>query len=133
LPLAVGGGIYSAYTGGKEVSLCVFGEGATDIGAFNESLNLASVWNLPVVFFCVNNQYAMGMPVAEASAQEEIWRNCLEEVQQLAKVQPRIAKHIGPPCHMRREAGVKPLCPEGVRYCGVPVWRVPLDEMKRTL
>lgn len=67
------------------------------------------------------------------TAQEEIWRNCLEEVQQLRDVQPRIGKHIGPPCHMRRDAGVKPLCPEGVRYCGVPVWRVPLDEMKRTL
>jgi len=67
------------------------------------------------------------------TAQDEIWRNCLEEVQQLRTVQPRIAKHIGPPCHMRKEAGVKPLCPEGTRYCGVPVWRVPLDEMKRTL
>jgi thymidylate synthase ThyX len=67
------------------------------------------------------------------TAQEEIWRNCLEEVQQVGKVHPRIAKHIGPPCHLRKEAKVKPLCPEGTRYCGVPVWNVPLDEMTRVL
>ena len=67
------------------------------------------------------------------TAQEEIWRNCLEEVQQVAKVHPRIGQHLGPPCHMRRDAGVKPLCPEGPRYCGVPVWKLGLDEMKRVL
>jgi thymidylate synthase ThyX len=67
------------------------------------------------------------------TAQEEIWRCSLEEVQQVREVHPRIGNHIGPPCHLRQTAGVKPLCPEGTRYCGVPVWRVPLDEMKRTL
>lgn len=67
------------------------------------------------------------------TAQEEIWRASLEEVQQVVAVHPRIGRHIGPPCHMRRDAGVKPLCPEGPRYCGIPVWRVGLDEMTRTL
>ncbi|MBI2864353.1 MAG: pyruvate dehydrogenase (acetyl-transferring) E1 component subunit alpha [Chloroflexi bacterium] len=74
LPQAVGAGIYIDYTGGKEVCLCIFGEGATDIGAFGESLNLASLWNLPVIFLCVNNQYAMGTRFDQASAQEAIWR-----------------------------------------------------------
>ncbi|HVO31534.1 MAG TPA: FAD-dependent thymidylate synthase, partial [bacterium] len=67
------------------------------------------------------------------TAQEEIWRASLEEVQQVTKVHPLLAKHIGPPCHMRREAGTKPLCPEGTRYCGVPVWKLGLNEMLRVL
>ena len=67
------------------------------------------------------------------TAQEEIWRSCLEEVQQVATVHPRIGAHIGPPCHMRRESKNTPICPEGTRYCGVPVWKLGLDEMKRVL
>ncbi len=67
------------------------------------------------------------------TAQEEIWRNCLEEVRQVGAIHPRIARWIGPPCHLRKEAGVKPLCPEGSRYCGVPVWNVALPDMTRVL
>jgi pyruvate dehydrogenase E1 component alpha subunit len=74
LPLAVGVGLAMQYQNSDAVVLSVFGEGATNIGAFHESLNLAALWNLPVVFLCVNNMYAMGKRVDEDSAVTEIWR-----------------------------------------------------------
>lgn len=74
LPLAVGTALAADYQEDDAVTLCMFGEGATNIGAFHESLNLAKVWRLPVVFFCVNNQYGMGTAVARASAVPEIYR-----------------------------------------------------------
>ncbi len=74
LPLAVGTALAADYRGTDEVTLCMFGEGATNIGAFHESLNLAKIWHLPVVFFCVNNQYGMGTAVARASAVADIYR-----------------------------------------------------------
>lgn len=74
LPLAVGVGLAIDYRGGKEVVMCAFGEGATNIGAFHESLNLAKLWRLPIVFLCTNNQYAMGAAVHQDSAVVEIYR-----------------------------------------------------------
>jgi flavin-dependent thymidylate synthase len=67
------------------------------------------------------------------TAQEEIWRASLEEVQQVAAVHPLVARHLAPPCTLRREAGVTPFCPEGPRFCGVPVWRMELREFERLL
>ena len=57
IPVATGLGLASALKGDDRVTICNFGDGATNIGAFHESLNMASVWNLPVVFVCQNNQY----------------------------------------------------------------------------
>jgi len=57
IPVATGLGLASALQGDGRVTICNFGDGATNIGAFHESLNMASVWNLPVVFVCQNNQY----------------------------------------------------------------------------
>lgn len=74
LPLAVGVGLAIDYRDSNEVVMCAFGEGATNIGAFHESLNLAKLWRLPIVFLCVNNQYAMGAPVHQDSAVTEIYR-----------------------------------------------------------
>jgi pyruvate dehydrogenase E1 component alpha subunit len=74
LPLAVGTALASDYRHSDAVTLCMFGEGATNIGAFHESLNLAKIWRLPVVFFCVNNLYGMGTAVTRASAVAEIYR-----------------------------------------------------------
>jgi pyruvate dehydrogenase E1 component alpha subunit len=74
IPLAVGVGLAMQYQNSDAIVLCVFGEGATNIGAFHESMNLAALWNLPVVFLCVNNMYAMGKRVDEDSAVAEIWR-----------------------------------------------------------
>jgi acetoin:2,6-dichlorophenolindophenol oxidoreductase subunit alpha len=64
LPIAVGLALGDRYTGTDRVSLCYFGDGATNIGAFHEALNMASVWKLPVVFFCENNLYGEYSPLA---------------------------------------------------------------------
>jgi len=74
LPLAVGGGWAVRYRKEKDVVFCMFGDGATNIGAFHESLNFAKVFKLPVVWFCVNNRYGMGTPVEAASAVADIYK-----------------------------------------------------------
>jgi pyruvate dehydrogenase E1 component alpha subunit len=60
------------YQNNNAVTICMFGEGATNIGYFHEALNLSKVWNLPVLWVCENNQYGMGTAVARASAVSEI-------------------------------------------------------------
>jgi dihydrolipoamide dehydrogenase len=74
LPLAVGGAFAVKYRKQKDVIFCMFGDGATNIGAFHESLNMAKVFDLPVVWFCVNNRYGMGTPVEKASAVADIYK-----------------------------------------------------------
>jgi len=64
LPVAVGVGFAARYRGTDEVSICFFGDGSTNIGAFHESLNLASVWKLPVLFVIENNLYGEYSPLA---------------------------------------------------------------------
>jgi thymidylate synthase ThyX len=67
------------------------------------------------------------------NAQEEIWRASLEEARHIRDVHPRLGSWLLPPCTQRAMAGQKPPCPEGARYCGVPVWRIDLDRYERTL
>ncbi|HEY59538.1 MAG TPA: dehydrogenase [Anaerolineae bacterium] len=67
IPVAVGAALAQKLQGTKKVVLCFFGDGACNTGNFHESLNLASVWNLPVVFVVENNMYAMSVPWAKAS------------------------------------------------------------------
>src|SRR6266700_7039843 len=74
LPLAAGAGFGIKYRGGDQVVLCYFGDGAVPEGEFHESLNLAALWKLPVIFICENNRYAMGTAIHRALAQTEIWR-----------------------------------------------------------
>jgi dihydrolipoamide dehydrogenase len=74
LPLAVGAGFAIKYQQAKDVVFCMFGDGATNIGSFHESLNFAKVLKLPVVWFCVNNHYGMGTAVERASAVTEIYK-----------------------------------------------------------
>ena len=74
LPLAVGGAWAVKYKKQNDVVFCMFGDGATNIGAFHESLNMAKVFDLPVVWFCVNNRYGMGTPVEKASAVADIYK-----------------------------------------------------------
>jgi dihydrolipoamide dehydrogenase len=74
LPLAAGGAWAVKQTKEKDVVMCLFGDGATNIGAFHESLNFAKVFKLPVVWFCINNRYGMGTPVEAASAVAEIYK-----------------------------------------------------------
>ena len=66
IPIAAGLGLAIHLRKGSNLVLSVFGEGAVNQGGFHEALNLASIWELPVLFLCENNQYAMSMPVGRA-------------------------------------------------------------------
>jgi pyruvate dehydrogenase E1 component alpha subunit len=72
LPIATGLALGDAYRGNKAVTICMFGDGATNIGYFHEALNMSKVWNLPVLWVCENNLYGMGTAVERASAVSEI-------------------------------------------------------------
>jgi pyruvate dehydrogenase E1 component alpha subunit len=74
LPLAAGLGLSILYKEEPEVVCCFFGDGALPQGAFHESLNMASLWKLPVIFICENNFYGMGTMVQNAICQEELYR-----------------------------------------------------------
>jgi 2-oxoisovalerate dehydrogenase E1 component len=67
LPVAVGAGLAQKLQGTDRVVVCFFGDGAANEGNFHEALNMASLWNLPVVFVAENNLYAMSVPWAKAS------------------------------------------------------------------
>jgi pyruvate dehydrogenase E1 component alpha subunit len=66
LPIAAGVALAAQYQNEDIVTACFFGDGAVDEGAFHESLNLAAIWKLPVIYICENNQYSMGMAVTKA-------------------------------------------------------------------
>jgi pyruvate dehydrogenase E1 component alpha subunit len=68
LPIAAGIALASDYRGTDEVTLCVFGDGASNQGTFGETLNLAALWRLPVVFMVTNNQFGMGTALGRHSA-----------------------------------------------------------------
>ncbi|HZD56397.1 MAG TPA: pyruvate dehydrogenase (acetyl-transferring) E1 component subunit alpha [Anaerolineales bacterium] len=72
LPMAAGLALGDVYQGNDGVTICMFGDGATNIGFFHEALNLSKVWNLPVLWVCENNKYGMGTSVERASAVGEI-------------------------------------------------------------
>ncbi len=74
LPLAVGVGLADKMQGRDSVTACFFGDGAVDEGEFHESMNLASLWRLPVLFVCENNLYAMGMALKRAEAETDLAR-----------------------------------------------------------
>jgi pyruvate dehydrogenase E1 component alpha subunit len=72
MPIAAGVAFSAQYQGQDTVIACYFGDGAVDEGAFHESLNLASIWKLPIVYICENNQYSMGMAVGKAWAVDSL-------------------------------------------------------------
>lgn len=72
LPLAVGLALADKMAGRSRVTVCFFGEGAVAEGEFHESLNLAALWQLPVLFCCENNLYAMGTALARSESQTNI-------------------------------------------------------------
>lgn len=74
LPLATGAAFAVAYRGSHEVVACQMGDGTTNTGAFHESLNLAKIYHLPIVYFVVNNLYGMGLQVEKGSAVSELYR-----------------------------------------------------------
>ena len=74
LPLATGAAFAIAYRDSHEIVACQMGDGTTNGGPFHESLNMAKVYRLPIVYFIVNNQYGMGLEVARGSAVPELHR-----------------------------------------------------------
>jgi pyruvate dehydrogenase E1 component alpha subunit len=111
LPIAAGLALGDQYQGNDGVTICMFGDGATNIGWFHEALNLSKVWNLPVFWVCENNQFGMGTAVERASAVSEIHRkadgyaipneringmNVLEVFQASDKILKEVRKGNGP-------------------------------------
>ncbi|MFN3982048.1 MAG: thiamine pyrophosphate-dependent dehydrogenase E1 component subunit alpha, partial [Caldilinea sp.] len=72
VPMAAGVGLSIQMQRQDRVALVFFGDGAANEGAFHESLNMAAIWSLPVVYFCENNQYAMSMAITRASKIERL-------------------------------------------------------------
>lgn len=87
---------------------------------FSESSDLLNLHHKHAMRLCYN-------------AQEEIWKASLDEAEQIAQIEPVIGRYLLPPCGHRDLAGVRPKCPEGERFCGVPVWKLPLSEYTRVL
>lgn len=74
LPLATGAALAVTYRGGDEVVMCQMGDGTTNIGAWHESLNIAKLWDLPVVFVVINNFTGMGTTVEMSSAEPDLYK-----------------------------------------------------------
>ena len=72
IPIAVGAGLALKLQGTDKVALSFFGDGATSEGAFHEAVNLAAIWDLPVVFVCENNHYGMSMSIEEVSRLDRV-------------------------------------------------------------
>lgn len=72
LPVAVGAGLSARLRGTTQVCLCFFGDGAANSGTFHESINLAAVWKLPVIFLCENNGYAVSVRQAQSTSVSDI-------------------------------------------------------------
>ncbi len=87
---------------------------------FTESADLLNLHHKMAMRLCYN-------------AQEEIWRASLDEAMAIRRVNPEIGKWLLPPCTIRKHAGTKPICPEGDRYCGVPVWRLEMEDYERVI
>jgi len=68
LPIACGAALRAQYRGDSDVTVCFFGDGTTNIGAFHEALNFAAVWKLPVIFVCENNLYMEYTPIGDVTA-----------------------------------------------------------------
>ena len=87
---------------------------------FTESADLLNLHHKFAMRLCYN-------------AQEEIWRASLDEALQVREINPRIGRWLLPPCTLRHHAAVRPVCPEGERFCGVVVWKKDVPEFVRSL
>jgi pyruvate dehydrogenase E1 component alpha subunit len=72
VPIAAGVAFAIKYRRGNQVCVCFFGEAAVNIGAFHEALNMASLWDLPVIFIIENNRYGMGTAISRSTANEDV-------------------------------------------------------------
>ncbi len=67
------------------------------------------------------------------TAQEEIWNMCKDEVTQVGRIFPELGRYLQPPCGLRLMSGTRPYCPEGERFCGVPVWKLSVEQFERVI
>src|SRR6266516_1553063 len=74
LPLAAGMGVAADYLGTEDATVCTFGDGASNQGTFGETMNLAALWRLPMVFMVTNNQFGMGTALERHSAVTDLQR-----------------------------------------------------------
>jgi pyruvate dehydrogenase E1 component alpha subunit len=74
VPLATGAALAIDYRGSSEAVVCTMGDGTTNVGAFHESLNIAALWSLPIVYVVVNNGLGMGTTVQKSSAEPELYK-----------------------------------------------------------
>ncbi len=65
------------------------------------------------------------------NAQEEIFRATIDEIAQVNAIYPKLGEHLRAPCYLRNRAGITPYCPEGDRYCGLPVWKYSINQYER--
>jgi 2-oxoisovalerate dehydrogenase E1 component len=72
IPVATGAGLSAQVRGTDQVCVCFFGDGASNEGTFHESLNMAAIWKLPVIYFCENNRYAATTPAIDSTSVENI-------------------------------------------------------------
>ena len=87
---------------------------------FTESADLLNLWHKHAMRLCYN-------------AQEEIWQASVEEAAQIREVNPRIGRHLLPPCSIRHRGGQRPVCPEGTRFCGERVWALEPEAWARRI
>jgi pyruvate dehydrogenase E1 component alpha subunit len=119
LPLAAGVGFAIRYREEDAICLCFFGDGAVNEGSFHETLNLASLWDLPVVFVCENNLYGMGTSVARASAVPNLYRRAqcyAMEVESVDGMDVIAVCEMAERCIQRTRREKRPMFVEAVTY-----------------
>jgi pyruvate dehydrogenase E1 component alpha subunit len=119
MPLACGLGLANKRLGNGKVVLCIFGDGAVNEGEFHESLNMAAVWKLPVIFLCENNFFGMGTDIRRVSAVIEVYKRAAayaipgEQVDGMSVLDMYEAAHRAA---ARARAGEGPILLEAITY-----------------
>jgi acetoin:2,6-dichlorophenolindophenol oxidoreductase subunit alpha len=131
MPVAVGAGLSARLRGTDQVCLCFFGDGAANCGPFHESLNLAAIWRLPVIFLCENNGYALFTAQSKTTAVTHIADRAsaysipgeIVDGQDVVAVHDKVASAV-----TRARAGAGPTLIEAktYRYCEHQEFSVPL-------
>ena len=111
LPLAAGIALADQRLRPGAVTACFFGEGAVGEGSFHETLNLAQLWKLPVLFVCENNLYAMGVPLEDSEVETQIWRKAAAyrmPAEQVDGMDPTRVEAVARRCVERIRGGAGP-------------------------
>src|ERR1700742_2898238 len=119
LPIATGMALSLVRRGAKQAVVCELGDGAVNMGAFHESLNLAAVWELPVVFLVINNLYGMGTAVDRASAEPDLFKRAAAYRMEGERVDGDDLEEVeGPAAHLLKRAREerRPAVLEAVTY-----------------